>query len=184
MHTFTPAWTELSDEPPPIVDYRFRSADDVIAYCQHEPLSVLSTYPELWHLDEDGQFVCCSKGTTLSTLEYMAEHPSWLLDCREFDADDSCPNQWVIVAPRPGWLFDGKAIGSVEIDAFIELRRWLWRNEQLHLLDYVAIDDCGHWWSLNELVCGTRIWNPPPLEACRPATGPSSTNVDEVRDSA
>lgn len=113
----------------------------------------------IWHLDHDGMFACCSKGSSLDSVRTYAERPGALLRCRETDLGYECPDRWVILEPRhPG--DDCYEVTEGDAAAFVTLRRLL-GELGVSLLDVVVFDQERHWWSMHELTTGTTIWPDP-----------------------
>ncbi len=159
MHTYSPLWPDdRADWLPPSLDgLTFRSADDVAAYAALDALNTWYTCPQIWHLTDDGQFNCCSRGSTLDSVRRFAEHPEHMLECRWTDVEPECPDNWVILEPRHPWFADRYEVTEDDPRAFVELRDHLLEYD-ISLLDVVIFDQEFHWWSLHELTSGTTVW--------------------------
>jgi hypothetical protein len=166
VHAFVPRWdTGATSDLPDIGNYHFRSALDVIDYCEQDSTSTWRSWPLLWHLDDTGAFVCYSKGSSFDSVRTFAQRPAGLLRCRGFDVDDSCPNRWVIVESRHPYDEERYRVDEGDAAAFVKLRRGLARRG-VTLLDVVILNQDLQWWSLNELTTGTTTW---PSPRARPA---------------
>jgi hypothetical protein len=108
MHTYQRRW---ADDPsarvlPRLSDFRFNNALDVVLYAELDWLVTWRTYPDVWHLDDDGTFRCGSKGSSLDSVRGFAENPSTLLRCREVVLDEPCPDRWLVIEPHHPWRKD------------------------------------------------------------------------------
>jgi hypothetical protein len=174
MHAFVPRWDDsASVYPPDIGEFRFHSALDVIRYCEQDRTSTWRTWPELWHLDDSGAFVCYSKGSSFESVRTFAERPADLLRCRDFDVDDSCPDWWVVIEARHPYTEDRYRVDEGDAAAFVELRRGLARRG-VTLLDVVILNQDNQWWSLHEITTGTPSW-PRPTSGSASRHPPPST---------
>ena len=83
MHTYETT-VSLSQKPssPPIGSFRFRCAEDVVRFAQHNPSMGATTWPETWHLDEDGLLCCYHRGSTIDSIRSLADDPSELREVR------------------------------------------------------------------------------------------------------
>jgi hypothetical protein len=167
MHRFERLISDLDDVHPPSIEvYRFRGALDVVALAQVDRCIGWKTWPEVWHLDEDGAFACYYKGSTLDSIQRWAEDPSPLRRSRiEGLASGGCADRWVIVDSRPTWLHEGPTTDESDVEAFLHLRPAV-EAFGVSLLDVVIFDDDQHWWSLHELTAGTTAWPPPDAGGC------------------
>jgi hypothetical protein len=159
MHIYQRRWPDDSSDWPLLspADFTFRDALDVVRFAEMDPLVTWRTWPDIWHLDSEGRWQCCSKGSSLDSLRRYAEAPQRLLDCRVTDVGRPCPDYWVVLEPRQQWRLDRPGVDEGDAQAFVELRRGL----ALHgvtLLDVVVFDDDSHWWSLHELTSGSTAW--------------------------
>lgn len=146
---------------PPVESIRFRCADDVVRFAQHNPSMGATTWPETWHLDEEGLLCCSQKGSTLDSIRSLAEDPSELLEVRAIGSrDGSCTDRWVLVDSRPRRFSRGGPVDEGDAAAFLVLRAALARSG-IELLDAVVFDDEHHWWSLHELTTGSTVWARP-----------------------
>ena len=159
MHRYERLNTELNDPcAPPIEAFRFRAALDVVALAQVDRTIGWKTWPEVWHLDEEGAFACYYKGSTLDSIRQWATDPSPLHRSRiEGLRTTGCADRWVIVDSRPTWLHGGTATDESDVEAFLRLRPTL-QAFGVSLLDVVIFDDDQRWWSLHELTAGTTLW--------------------------
>lgn len=176
MHTYQQRWPEdRTDWEPPSLDGRaFRSADDVAAFAEIDALTAWYTWSQVWHLDAEGFFCCCSGGSTGESVQRFAANPGALLECRWVETDMVCPDNWVILEPRHPWMRDRYHVTEDDARAFIELRRGL-DELGIQLLDVVVFDQEFHWWSLHELTSGTTVWpagRPNAPRAARPKAVP------------
>lgn len=101
MHSYQPLWPEdrKSWKPPSPADFTYRDALDVGRFAALDPLTTWHTCPHIWHLDDKGRWRCCSKGSSLDSVQSFAEDPADLLACRRTRTGNRCPNYWVILEP-------------------------------------------------------------------------------------
>lgn len=157
MHTYTPLHP-ADRMPPPIADYRFHDALDVVEYARRDPQLMLRTFPDIWHLDDDGAVRCVSWCSSLDGLRRWAEDPYSLRRSRqEGVATGECPNRWVIVEPR--LIYKNQVMHEGDVAAYRAVEREL-ASLGVVLLDAVVLDEHCHWWSLHELTTGTTNWRP------------------------
>ena len=158
MHTYQGRWPDDHSERvlPRLADFRFNDALDVARYAELDWLIPWRTWPEVWHLDDDGAFQCGSKGTSLDSVQTLAEDPADMLRCREVDLDWPCPDRWLVIEPRHPWN-DPYQVDESDAQAFLDLRQGLARHG-VTLLDVMVFDQEFHWWSLHELTSGTTRW--------------------------
>lgn len=143
---------------PSLSDWRFNSPSDVVAWAERDPVIGWSTWPEVWHLDDDGELHCYFKGSSFDTLESWASDPYPLRRSRrEGLATGYCPNRWLIVDSRPTWMESRPAPTEADAAAFAVVEREL-ASLGVHLVDVMVFDDQGHWWSLRELTTGSTSW--------------------------
>ena len=159
MHSYQPQWPadRAGREPLSAADFTYRDASDVARYAAQEPLTTWYTWPEVWHLDEEGRWHCCSRGSSLDSVRRFAEAPEHMLHCRRTSTGQRCPNYWVVLEPRHPWMSKRYEVTEGDAEAFITLRRGLVQFG-VTLLDVVVFDEDHHWWSLHELTCGTTMW--------------------------
>jgi hypothetical protein len=159
MHTYQRRWPEDTTDWkfPDFEDYRFRDAHEVARYAELDPVLAWRTWPDVWHLDDEGRFSCSSKGSSLDSVHRFAERPADMLDCREVPVDSPCPSHWLVIEPRHPWLGDRYQVTEDDARAFLRLRRGLSKHG-IALLDVVVFDQEFHWWSLHELTSGTATW--------------------------
>jgi len=159
MHTYAKPVPDASAVMPSITEFRFNDALDVVAYAEIDPIVGWATWPEIWHLDTEGEFQCYFKGCISQSLARWARKPGELLEWREHGPATSlsCAHRWLIVDSRPTWLREPPTVTEADAQAFLTLRRKLARHG-ITLVDDVVFDDEGHWWSLHELTCGTTAW--------------------------
>ena len=158
MHTYDRPATDR--EPLPSIDeFPFTDALDVVAYAEVDLCVGKLTWPEVWHLDDEGVFACYYKASTGDSIVRWAEEP-WPIERSRRDglANGGCADRWVIVDSRPTWLSDQP--GEADACAFLRLREHLRAVMGVELLDAVVFDDDGHWWSMHELTSGTTAWPP------------------------
>jgi hypothetical protein len=141
---------------PSIAEFRFNDALDVVAYAEVNPCIGWNTWPEVWHLDSEGELACWYRGSSGDSLKRWARSPADLRRSRrEGLADGGCADRWLIVDSRRVGMDDPPDEGDGR--AFLSLRRSLARIG-VELVDAVVFDDKGHWWSLHELTSGTTAW--------------------------
>jgi hypothetical protein len=162
VHTFTqPAIEDCDiDAIPSIEAFRFRGPIDVVARAEVDPGFGRFTWPEVWHLDEDGELQCYFDGSSCDSIARWAEEPWDLFVSRRYGlADGGCPDRWLIIEHRPRWR---RPAGVTEADAaaFAKVREHL-AGIGVTLVDCMVFDDDGHWWSLHELTSGTLDWPEP-----------------------
>ncbi len=164
MHRYRPLWSENPDERVPVscFDNPFRDALDVEQLAERDATTTWRTWPEVWHLDEEGRFRCGSKGSTGETVRTYAEEPGRLLECRLTWTGSRCPDHWVIIEPRHRHHADVYEVTEGDAQAFVLLRRQLARS-QVNLLDVVVFHQEHRWWSLHELTSGTTAWSFAPV---------------------
>lgn len=138
-------------------DFTFRDARDVARFAALDPLTTWYTWPEVWHLDNEGRWHCCSRGSSLDSVRRFAKAPSQMLGCRLVPTDQPCPDYWVVLEPRQRWRLSRPEVNEGDAQAFVVLRRGL-AGFGVTLLDVVVFDDDFHWWSLHELTSGTTAW--------------------------
>ena len=158
MHTYERRWTD--DSPLPDIEaYRFADALDVVAFAEADRLIGWRTWPEVWHLDDEGRFRCHFRGSSRASLKRWADRP-WPLHRSRAEglADGGCPDRWLIIDSRPRGTRD--QVDDSDPGAFLRLRDEL-RSIELLLVDAVVFDDQGHWWSMHEQTCGTTRWPEP-----------------------
>ena len=125
-------------------------------FAELDPVTTWRTWPQLWHLDDDGMFCCESAGSSLDSVRTFAARPDELLACRETDLGCLCPDRWVMIESRHEW-HRWCRVGKGDVDSFVTLRRTLAGNG-ITLLDVVVFDQDRHWWSLHELTSGSTTW--------------------------
>jgi hypothetical protein len=160
MHTYQPRWPA---DPavrvlPNLGDFHFRGALDVAAYAELDWLIPWRTWPEIWHLGDDGGFRCGSKGSSLDSVHTFAASPEDLLRCREVELDEPCPDRWLVIEPRHPWRKERYRVDEGDGQAFVTLRRSLDDDYGITLLDVMVFDQEFHWWSLHELTSGSMTW--------------------------
>ena len=159
MHSYQPLWPDDRTEwkPPSPADFTYRDAVDVGRFAAIDPLTTWHTCPHIWHLDDKGRWRCCSKGSSLDSVQSFAEDPADLLACRQTQTGNRCPNYWVILEPRQEWL---RPLEVTEEDAraFLVLREGLAKHG-VTLLDAIVFHEDHRWWSLHELTSGTTQWS-------------------------
>lgn len=159
MHRYQPQWPSEPSEREPLspADFVYRNAFDVERFAAQEPLTTWYTWPEVWHLDQEGRWKCCSRGSSLDSVRRFAEAPQRMLDCRRTRAGRRCPDYWVILEPRHPWRTGRYEVTEADAEAFITLRHGL-AVFGVTLLDVVVFDQNCRWWSLHQLTSGTTTW--------------------------
>jgi hypothetical protein len=159
MHTYQRRWPDDTSGWifPDLDELRFRDAHDVARYAELSPVLAWRTWPEVWHIDDEGRFRCASTGSSLDSVRRFAMRPAEMLWCREVPVDPPCPNHWFVIEPRHPWLGDCYEVSEEDARAFLTLRRSLARHD-IVLLDVVVFDQAFHWWSLHELTSGSTVW--------------------------
>ena len=156
MHTYE----RLGPGPrplPDITEFPFHDALDVVAYAEVDACVGWQTWPEVWHLDDDGIFCCYFKGSSLDSLSEWADDPWKLERSREEGlANGGCADRWLVVDSRPVWFAEPP--GEGDACAFVKLRARLRERIGVELVDAMVFDDEGHWWSMQELTSGTTAW--------------------------
>lgn len=143
---------------PPIETYQFRGALDLVELARIDRSIGWKTWPEVWHLDDEGSFCCYYSASTLDSIQSWAADPSPLRRSRtEGQRNGGCADHWVVVDSRPRWLPGKENVNESDAEAFLRLRSEL-DGIGVHLLDVVVFDDQQHWWSLHELTSGTTTW--------------------------
>ena len=157
MHTYIRP-TTIPEPFPSFEDLRFRDALDVVAYAEQVLSIGLNTWPEVWHLDDEGRLACAGPRSSCNTIKRWARDPSGLFRVRRDGRVTACGDNWLIVDSR-NVFYEPPIVDEGDVAAFLTLRRKL-RRVGVHLLDAVIFDDAGHWWSLHELTAGTTAWAP------------------------
>jgi hypothetical protein len=159
MHTYQRRWPEVFSDwrGPRRGSIQFRDALDVAHYAELDPVLAWRTWPEVWHLDDEGRFRCSSRGSSLDSVREFAKRPAEMLLCREEPVDPPCPSRWLVIEPRHPWLGDRYEVSEDDARAFLRLRRGL-ACHSIVLLDVMVFDQEFHWWSLHELTSGTTTW--------------------------
>lgn len=160
MHTYPKGWTsEWPTEYPVSASDTFHRAEDIVATASVWPLMGRATYPEVWHLDAAGHYVCGWLASSLCTLVRWAEEPRWLRTHLRHARADGCDNdRWVIVDSRPTGFPGREPVSEADGRAFLAIQRDL-SQLGIDLLDAVVFDDAQHWWSMRELAHGSTTWN-------------------------
>jgi hypothetical protein len=115
------------------------------------------TYPEVWHLDDQGRFRCGYRGSTGDSVRGWADDPySLVRSRREGLVDNGCAPNWLIIEPRPAWLFPDGPVDERDGEQFLRVRHHL-AEVDVNLVDAVLVVE-DRWWSLHELVSGTTEW--------------------------
>lgn len=158
MHTYVRPTTIPEPLVPSFADLRFRDALDVVAYAELDLGIGLHTWPEVWHLDEDGGLTCAGPRSSCNTMKRWARGEGDLYEVRRNPpAGVRCGDRWVIVDSRRKGFYDPPTVDEGDVRAFGDLRRKLTRVG-VDLVDAVVFDDDGHWWSLHELTSETTAW--------------------------
>lgn len=149
----------------PIDSWRFADALDVVALAQVDRCIGWRTWPEVWHLDDEGRFNCCYKGSSIDTLRAWADDPTPLRRSRRegLRSRGGCTARWMIVDSRPAWRRPPPVVDDLDVEAFGRLRREM-ASIGITLLDAVVFDDDNHWWSLHEITDGTTSWTEAGIE--------------------
>ena len=162
MHDYQ--WKVDADEwcdQTPIESYRFRDALDVVAMAEVDRCLGWRTWPEVWHLDDDGKFCCYFRAGSSDSIQRWADDPSPLhRDRAEGLRSGGCPDRWLIVDSRPNWLPQRAGVDESDAAAFVRLQDEL-GSIGVQLVDVVIFDDDQHRWSLHELTTGTTRWPAP-----------------------
>ena len=156
LHTYTKP-DPTSGPPPSISAFRFVDALDVVRWAELDCTIGWQTRPDVWHLNDSGEFSCYQKCSTLDSIRQWAKNAPPMCRARPEPARADCPDRWVVVESRPSWLHDQPIVDERDGEAFLTLRRKLVRDG-ITLLDAVLFDDEGHWWSMHELTTGTTSW--------------------------
>lgn len=158
MHPFHTRWR--AEDPVPLIgSRRFADTRDVIDHLEHDPGALTRTWAELWHLDDDGAFQCCSRGVSFDTIRTFARRPDQLLECRDIDVGHPCPDRWLIIESRRRWA-DSPLVSEADGQAYQRLAEGLARRG-VTLLDALLIGDQPVWWSMRELTTGSTAWPSP-----------------------
>ncbi|HEY7627653.1 MAG TPA: hypothetical protein VH761_11315 [Ilumatobacteraceae bacterium] len=159
MHSYQPQWpaADASRVPLSPADFVYRDASDVARFAAQEPLTTWYTWPDVWHLDDEGRWQCCSRGSSLDSVRRFAQAPRQMLDCRLSSTGSPCPNNWLVLEPRHPWNADRYDVTEEDAAAFLRLRSGL-AACGVTLLDVVVFDQACHWWSLSELTSGSTAW--------------------------
>ena len=167
MHRYERLISDLDDVHPPSIEaYRFRDALDVVALAQVDRCIGWKTWPEVWHLDQEGAFTCYYKASTLDSIQDWADDPTPLHRSRiEGLRSGGCGDRWLVVDSRPTWLRKPPTTDESDVEAFVRLRPSL-AAFGVALLDVVIFDDDQHWRSLHELTTGMTAWSPAAARGC------------------
>ena len=161
MHRYEPQWPmDGSDwDMPSVADFTFRCAEDIARFASLDGMATWSNRPDVWHLDQEGRWTCCSKGSSFDSVRTFAERPRDMVACRETTLGWACPQNWVVLEPRHRWLHgDDYDVTEADAAAFLALRKGLGRFG-VSLLDVVVFSEEFQWWSLHELTSGTTTWS-------------------------
>jgi hypothetical protein len=160
VHTYEKRWCDGQDDGcyPELKDFLFTGPLDVVRFAELDPAVTWRTWPEVWHLDDDGAFCCASRGSSFDSVRTFADDPAGMLRCREIELDDSCPNRWLVIESRRPHRKASYRPDEGDAQAFVELRRGLGRFG-ITLLDVMIFDQEFHWWSLHELTSGKTSWS-------------------------
>lgn len=144
------------DALPSIGTYRFAGALDVVEYARLDHTIGWRTWPEVWHLNDEGRFQCGYAGSSLDSTRGWAEDP-WPLhrSRQEGLRSGGCADRWLIVESR-SVAFD-PPVDEGDVAAFLRLRVEM-DTIGVTLVDTVVFDDEQRWWSLRELTSGTTSW--------------------------
>jgi hypothetical protein len=145
-------YPEVDDLPDPdITAFRFRAPLDVVEFARHDRNIGWATWPEVWHLDEDGRFRCYFKASSLDRLVRWADKPWPLHRSRQegLQSAEGCAPNWLIIENRTHARTD---IPPSELDAhaYLVVREDL-ASIGVHLVDVMIFDGDFHWWSLHDL---------------------------------
>ena len=159
MHTYAKPRPESAYELPSIAEFRFHDALDVVARAEVDITVGWTTWPEVWHLDDERAFCCHQKASSLDSMRRWAVDPETLfLARRQGRREGGCTNRWVIVESRPRWRHpDESPVDERDAAAFFVVRRAL-SEIDVALVDAVIFDDVGRWWSMHELTSGSTRW--------------------------
>jgi hypothetical protein len=158
MHTYEPFSEQEQLAEPDIEEFRFLSPLDVAEWARYNEYIGHRTYPEIWHLDLQGQFQCYTPGYSTNSLQRWAADPQSLFISREHGlAAGDCPNRWLIIETLVPWR-DHIAPNEADAYAFGFLRSSL-ATVGVELVDAVMFDNTHHWWSMNEMVTGSLDWS-------------------------
>src|SRR5687768_14151917 len=82
MHTYTKRWNDdaVDYDQPSYDDFRFRGLSDLIRWAELDRTTAWRTWPDIWHLDDDGAFCCGSKGSSFDGVHSYAEDPGRLVE--------------------------------------------------------------------------------------------------------
>jgi hypothetical protein len=158
VHTYEKQFRDVV-APPSLETFRFKCAEDVAAFAAYNPYIGSATWPEVWHLDEQGRFACYYKASSGDSLECWAADPYPLLRSREEGLrSGGCASDWLIVESRPAYRTRrGAVVTEHDTDDFLELQEQL-DEVGVRLVDAIIFDDACHWWSMRELTTGSTHW--------------------------
>ena len=180
MHQFNPRWDDSSAEGPDLGDFQFSETRDVIDYCEQDRASLWRTWPEMWHLDDEGRLRCSTHGSSiLCSVQDYADNPRKFMAGRRIDVGHPCPSRWVMIEPRHE-LDEHYAVTEADAEAFVRLSKAC-DHRGITLLDVVILNQDPCWWSMRELTTGTTAW-PTPSPRRRPPT--RDNTVDGLTDGA
>jgi hypothetical protein len=151
--TYVPLYDpgDLAAAPSPDLGaHRFRSPDDVVEWARRDFTLPTKTFPEVFHLDDDGAYRCGFRAFTGNTIVRWADEPHDLFRSRwEGVAQMGCADNWLILEPRGA---SRAPIPPTEADAeaFVHVRKVL-APLGVHLIDLVVVDGRFHVWSMHEL---------------------------------
>lgn len=164
MHSYQPNWPadRTNWDPPSPTMFTYRDAHDVARFASIDPLTTWYTYPHVWHLDDQGCWCCCSKGSSGEGVRRVAESPERMLYCRLEATGTPCPDYWVVLEPRHEWSAPYH-VTEGDAQAFLSLRSSL-ADLGVTLLDVVIFNQEHQWWSLDELTSGSSTWRFAPAD--------------------
>lgn len=158
MHRYELPEVDGPYEYPGFPDWPLTGALDVERQIILERVVAKRTYPEVWHLDDHGCFSCGYRGCTGDSVRRWADDPSDLRRSRrEGLRDNGCAPNWLIIEPRPEWLFPDGPIDERDVQQFLRLRDAL-QPVGVNLVDAILVVE-DRWWSLRELSAGTTKWD-------------------------
>ncbi len=160
MHTYEAVGPEDElEELPDIGTFRFNDALDVVEWARRDRTIGWRTWPEVWHLDDEGRFTCSSRGDSLDSIRSWAKKLGSLeVGRREGVADGGCAPRWLIIESRPLLRTEGTTVDERDAQCFLTLRRKMVRLGVV-VVDAMIFDDECHWWSLHELTSGSTRWS-------------------------
>ena len=149
MGIYVPLWDQLGVDDLDITDHTFRSPDDALEWGRRDSLVTWKTWPEVWHLDQDGVFHCYFRASSGDGIRRWCDdaHHLHLSHYAGQQADGGCAPNWLIIESRQDYLYDPVAPTEHDARAFGVVRKEMARIG-VNVVDCVIFDSTSRWWSM------------------------------------